>query len=132
MSRVKFLVTFFCILTLGQGFNTQAQEARIRWERMNLIRNEKFDIALPKAMRENEIDMWIVMVKRGHRDPLYHDLGGGSPNDKWVHGKFLGYYIFTDRAEDRIERAVLRKSSTAMRTITAFLRSTVRMIPTPS
>ncbi len=44
--------------------------------------NSKFDMALPKAMREKEIDMWIVMVKRGHRDPLHHDLGGGSPNNK--------------------------------------------------
>jgi len=107
MRKTKVFLAFFCILFLVQGLDAQAQEARSRWEMMNLMRREKFDIVLPKVMRENNIDMWIVMVKRGHHDPLYQDLGGGSPNDKWGHGEFLGYYIFTDRGGDRIERAVL-------------------------
>jgi Xaa-Pro aminopeptidase len=107
MMKTRVPLALSCAVILLQGFSAQAQEAKARWETMNLIRREKFDIVLPKAMRENKIDMWIVMVKRGHRDPLYHDLGGGSPNDKWYLGKFLGYYIFTDRGGDRIERAAL-------------------------
>jgi hypothetical protein len=107
MNQAKTLLVFLFILSLVHGFDAQAQEARARWEMMNLMRREKFDIVLPKVMRENDIDMWIVMVKRGHRDPLHEDLGGGSPNDKWGQGKFLGYYIFTDRGGERIERAVL-------------------------
>ncbi len=107
MSKVKYWLAFFFIVIFSQGSNVQAQEARTRWEIMNLIRREKFDIVLPKAMRENNIDMWIVMVKRGNRDPLHEDLGGGTPNDKWRLGEFLGYYIFSDRGSDRIERAVL-------------------------
>ena len=88
-------------------------KARARWEMLNLIRREKFDVILPKAMRENKIDMWITMVKMGHRDPLAVDLGSGSPSDKWgVSDKWgkerlVGYYIFTDRGGDRIERAAL-------------------------
>ena len=71
-------------------------EARARWEMLNLIRREKFDIILPKAMRENEIDMWIHMMREGNPDPLTIDLGG-----------HLGYFVFTDRGGNRIERAVL-------------------------
>ena len=71
-------------------------EARARWEMLNLIRREKFDIILPKAMRENEIDMWIHAMREGNPDPLFIDLGG-----------HLGYFIFTDLGSDRIERAVL-------------------------
>ena len=107
MRKAKILLLFLSFLLLIQNHNAQSQDARARWEMLNLIRQEKFDIILPKVMRENKIDMWITMVKRGHRDPLYVDLGGGSPNDKWGQGKFLGYYIFTDRSGDRIERAVL-------------------------
>ena len=105
----KGIILYAILVTslIVPGFDAQAQNARARWETMNLIRREKFDIVLPKVMRENSIDMWIVMVKRGHHDPLHVDLGGGSPNDKWGHGKFLGYTIFTDRGGDRIERAVL-------------------------
>ena len=40
----------------------EANEARRRWERMCQIRLEKFDRILPEVMRENEIDMWIVMM----------------------------------------------------------------------
>ena len=71
-------------------------EARARWEMLNLIRREKFDIVLPKTMRENKIDMWIHVMREGNPDPLALDLGGDS-----------GYFIFTDRGGDRIERAVL-------------------------
>ncbi|MHA2244333.1 MAG: M24 family metallopeptidase [Candidatus Hodarchaeales archaeon] len=71
-------------------------EARARWEMLNLIRREKFDIILPKAMRENEVDMWIHAMREGNPDPLSIDLGGD-----------IGYFIFTDRGSNRIERAVL-------------------------
>ncbi len=70
-------------------------KARVQWETLNLIRKEKFDIILPVAMRENNVDMWIHRIREGNPDPLALDLGG----DK-------GYFIFTDRGEDRIERAV--------------------------
>jgi Xaa-Pro aminopeptidase len=79
---------------------TQAQEARSRWDRMNQMRREKFDLVLPEAMRENEIDMWITVRKEGLDDPLTQDFGVGYVNP-------IGYYIFTDRGGDRIERAAL-------------------------
>lgn len=71
-------------------------KARKQWETLNQIRKEKFDIILPSAMRENNIDMWIHVMREGNPDPLNIDLGGD-----------FGYFIFTDRGGDRIERAVL-------------------------
>jgi len=80
--------------------DTHAQEARKRWERMAQIRREKFDLVLPEVMKENEIDMWIVMMKEGHLDPLYEDLGRGYVGS-------VGYYIFTDQGNNQIERVAL-------------------------
>ena len=79
---------------------SEAQEAKRRWEMMAQIRRDKFDAVLPEAMRENDVDMWITMMKEGLHDPLYEDLGHG-----YVGG--IGYYVFTDRGGERIERAAL-------------------------
>jgi Xaa-Pro aminopeptidase len=51
-------------------------------------------------MRENQIDMWIVAMKEGHYDPLWELLGRGYVGS-------IGYYIFTDRGGDRVERAAI-------------------------
>jgi Xaa-Pro aminopeptidase len=75
-----------------------AQEARRRWERMCQIRAEKFDLVLPKAMHDNGIDSWIVVMREGLLDPLWEALGRGYVGD-WA------YWVFTDRG-DRVERAV--------------------------
>ncbi len=77
-----------------------AQEARQRWEQMCQIRKDKLDLILPQAMRENGIDMWIVASREGHDDPNAALLGGGYVGD-------IGYYVFTDPGEGRIERAVM-------------------------
>ncbi|HSG07005.1 MAG TPA: M24 family metallopeptidase [Longimicrobiales bacterium] len=76
--------------------SVRAQEARRRWERMCQIRAEKFDLVLPKAMHDNDTDMWIVVMREGLLDPLWEALGRGYVGD-WA------YYVFTDRGE-RVER----------------------------
>ena len=95
---MRFLLTLFLVslcITL-----THSQEAMRRWRKMNQIRNDKFDLVLPEVMRENNIDMWIIMNREGRFDPLYPDMGEGYVNS-------TGYYVFTDRGGDRIERAAL-------------------------
>jgi len=83
-------------------------EYRSRWERLDLICREKFDISLPKAMRENQVDMWIHVVKLGNPDPLALDLGVGvSVRCPQPSSGSTGYFVFTDRGGDRIERALL-------------------------
>jgi Xaa-Pro aminopeptidase len=100
MRTKKMVLTILGMILLLQSFAAQAQEARRRWEIMNQIRQDKFDIILPKVMRENKIDMWITVMREGNYGPLYHDLGGGYVSD-------FGYYIFADAGRDRIERIVL-------------------------
>jgi Xaa-Pro aminopeptidase len=101
--------TLQCVLQLFVTFGVltvlpaEAQEARRRWELQRQIRLDKFEQALPAAMRAHAIDMWIVAVKENHYDPLWEDLGRG-----YVTG--IGYYVFTDRGVDRIERAALGPS----------------------
>jgi Xaa-Pro aminopeptidase len=86
--------------TTAGAQRTTLPEVKIRWDRMCQIRKEKFDHILPEAMRENGIDMWIVAQKEGHDDPLAPLLGGGYTGS-------IGYYIFTDKGGDHIERATL-------------------------
>jgi len=63
----------------------------------NQIRREKFDIVMPEAMRKNNVDMWIHIMRESIPDPFgTEDLGSAS-----------GVFVFTDRGDDRIERAVL-------------------------
>ena len=86
-------------LVLFAAVPVSAQEARARWERMCQIRAEKFDLVLPKAMQDNDLDMWIVVMREGLLDPLWEALGRGYVGD-W------GYWVFTKQG-DRVERAVL-------------------------
>jgi len=75
------------------------QEARARWERMCQIRAEKFDLVLPKAMHDNQIDMWIIVMREGLLDPMWNALGRGYVGD-WA------YYVFTAQG-GRVERSAL-------------------------
>jgi Xaa-Pro aminopeptidase len=99
MSRLAAALAVILVSSLS----VQAQEARRRWEMERQIRLDKFEQVLPRAMRDNQIDMWIVAVKENHYDPLWKDLGRG-----YVTGS--GYYMFTDRGGDRIERIALGPS----------------------
>ncbi len=66
-------------------------------EENNQIRRDKFDLVLPQAMRERGIDMWIHVMRIAIPDAFgAEELGSTS-----------GVFIFTDRGDDRIERAIL-------------------------
>ncbi len=95
--RSTALVALLVALTLPSSVH--AQEARARWERMCQIRAEKFDLVMPKAMHDNDLDMWIVVMREGLLDPMWEALGRGYVGD-WA------YYVFTDRGA-RVERAAL-------------------------
>ena len=63
-------------------------------EILRLIRNDKLDLVLPGAMRDNNVDMWIHVTSQGDSDPMALQFGST-----------YGYLVFTDLG-DRIERAV--------------------------
>ena len=62
-------------------------------EVMRLLRQDKLDLILPGAMRDNGVDMWIHVTRHGDPDPMAY----------WF-GNTYGYLVFTDLG-DRIERA---------------------------
>ena len=99
MRRKKIaLFIFFFLLSVGM-FSAQTLKKDYMWDLLNLVRQEKFDFILPKVMRENKVDMWIHVIREGSNDVLSLDLGG------------YGWFIFTDRGGDRIERAVFGQLS---------------------
>ncbi len=77
--------------------NQQALEENELKEWNDQIRRDKFDIILPKAMKKNNVDMWIYVMRDAIPDPF----GAGE------FGFTSGVFIFTDRGGDRIERASL-------------------------
>lgn len=100
MSKKHAFLAGFLVFLSFVGNELISQEARARWEMMNQIRRDKFDLILPQVMRENQIDMWITVMREGNFDPLYRDLGEGYVSA-------IGFLIFTDRGGDRVERAAL-------------------------
>lgn len=96
---MRYLSRLLLALCLASAV-AYAGEAQQRWKLMNQIRQDKFDLVLPEVMRENGIDMWITVIREGYNDPLTEDFGKGYVGD-------YGYYVFTDRGGDRIERAAL-------------------------
>ena len=98
--HAKKVIISLLVLLLVAGQACAGGEAQHRWELMNQIRQEKFDLILPEVMRENGVDMWITVNREGFDDPLTEDFGKG-------YVLTYGYYIFTDRGDNRIERAAL-------------------------
>lgn len=96
MKTTTIVLCLFAILFSIQEALPQPMSPRARYELLNLIRRDKFDLVLPGAMRDNNVDMWIHVIRRGDPDPFELDFGAT-----------MGYIIFTDRGGDRIERAIL-------------------------
>ncbi len=100
--KKNLLIAF--LFLLAHVIVANAQESKQNYEIMKLIRQEKFDLILPGALRDNNVDMWIHVVESGRMDPLALDLGGWTEYRLW---EPVCYYIFTDRGGDRIERIIL-------------------------
>ena len=96
----KRIIVSLSVLLLVTGAAQAGGEAQKRWELMNQMRQEKFDMILPEVMRENGVEMWITVNREGFDDPLTEDFGKGYVGS-------YGYYVFSDRGVDRIERAAL-------------------------
>jgi len=80
------------------------------------IRREKFDLILPRVMRERKIDMWIHVIRpwswSGNElrrlegtGRNYQSIDSTDPL-RYEFGSDAGVFIFTDRGGDRIERVV--------------------------
>jgi len=99
MSKIIRAVIFVGMAALV-AMNSLSNEARDNWEINNMMRSDKLDFVLPKAMRNNNIDMWLIIDKGRGTEPLFRDFGDATSNGN-------GIFIFTDRGGERIERTVL-------------------------
>ena len=91
------LVLALIAFMLGVGLPAGAQEQMPKPDQdewLRLIRNDRLDLILPSAMRDNNVDMWIHAARQGNPDPLAYEFG-----------RIGGFIIFTDLG-DRVERAV--------------------------
>ena len=103
MNKLRFWLPILSIAFLVQGANGQTLTHETLETMMRQIRRDKFDHVLPRAMRDNHVDMWVHVVRDRNPDPIARDLGGES-----------GVFIFTDRGGERIERAVLGATDEAL------------------
>jgi hypothetical protein len=101
VSRSAIPVLVLCLYAPAVGAQKIQEETLQRMQQQ--IRNDKFDHVLPKAMRDNGVDMWIHVIRDRKPDPIARNLGGES-----------GVFVFTDRGEDRIERAILGGTDEAL------------------
>ena len=96
----KIRMSVLLVIIVMMSLNLFGQGAQDDMEIANMIRSDKFNYILPKAMRNNNIDMWIIIDRGWGTEPLFRDFGYATSNGN-------GFFIFTDRGGDRIERAVL-------------------------
>jgi Xaa-Pro aminopeptidase len=101
MKRLSIVLVASLTLGLFCGSSAHAQQFRYRQDRMCAMLKAKFDTILPKVMRENHIDMWIIADREQDPDP---NTAVFPP----AYTPLYGYYVFTDRGDGRIERVAIR------------------------
>ena len=103
------LCVFLCLSFTGEAQSTVPIPNEQELEKLsikdltNQIRRDKFDLILPQVMGEQEIDMWIHVMRVGGAYS-FDDVAYGFYDEL---GDTSGVFIFTDRGGARIERAVL-------------------------
>ena len=97
-SRLLLFVIAALIVVPTANAQLPARTADTDAEALRLMRNDKLDLILPGAMRDNGVDMWIHVTRSGVPDPMALQFG-----------RTAGYLIFTDLG-DRIERAVFGRA----------------------
>ena len=86
-------------------------------EMLDHIRREKFDLVLPRVMREHDVDMWIHIIRpwgwSGNEARQLEGLGlnyqsiDSTDPMRYEFGSNAAVIVFTDTGEGRIERVVL-------------------------
>ena len=114
--KIKQLLIIALMLGMSTGVvaQTSGLPSQQELEKMdieewkNQIRREKFDIVLPRIMRNRNVDMWLHVMRETNQP----DFGESTPssNDPFGEhdlGSKSGVFVFTDKGEERIERAII-------------------------
>lgn len=78
------------------GVPNSAEQFRLK----TAMVQQKLDTAVLPAMRNHGVDMWIVLDRENHLDPLHDELGGGYAGVR-------GAFIFFDSGSDKPEKIYL-------------------------
>jgi Xaa-Pro aminopeptidase len=70
--------------------------------RQSILR-EKLESSLLPALRNNQVDMWIVLDRENQPDPLHDELGGGYSGAGAA-------YVFADGGDGKVEKTYLGAS----------------------
>jgi len=101
--RILATLSFVSLLLPTPGLEAQVLTDETLDRMMVQIRRDKLDYVLPRAMRDNEVDMWIHVVRERNPDPVAANLGGEA-----------AVFVFTDRGGERVERAILGHADEAL------------------
>jgi hypothetical protein len=103
MSRTAL---FFCALALVPLSEAVAESsrARARHEREWDAKAEKMERHLLRTMRKHGVDMWILMSRENHPDPIL-DLFGGYGVSGWYGHR--NAYLFYDAGDSGLETTVI-------------------------
>lgn len=96
MFKPALAALFILSAANAAGVNYGVPDSRTRFEIKNAIVRQKLDTALLPAMRKHGIDMWIVLERENHFDPLHEELGGGYSG---VRAAFIYFDNGTDKPE---------------------------------
>ena len=95
-------LALLCLVAAAEG-TAQTRSSRIRHEREWRVKAEKMDRHLLPTMRKHGIDMWVLMSRENHPDPIL-DLFGGFGVSGWYGHR--NAYIFFDPSEGDVPAAV--------------------------
>ncbi|MDE0000995.1 MAG: hypothetical protein OXQ89_24935, partial [Rhodospirillaceae bacterium] len=70
MNITRSCSIFLFGIVIAGAVSAHEISAKASAEIMHLIRSEKFDLILPGAMRDNNVDMWIHATRVGNADPM--------------------------------------------------------------
>lgn len=93
------LITFLVLPSV-----TGAQDLRARAEREWRVKAEKLEQSLLPLMRQHDVDMWLILSRENHPDPVL-DLFGGYGISGWYGHR--NAYFFTDRGDQGLERVLI-------------------------
>ncbi len=112
LTRVMIILVAVMVIVPAATAQTEGYSPETEREILRLIRNEKLDLILPGAMRDNNVDMWIHVTRA---EGVFANEESG---DKLAlhFGETSGYLIFTDLG-NKIERAMFGMSSGAIENI---------------
>lgn len=92
---------------MATGPFPQVLPVRQRAAVMRRVLAERLDTVLPVAMREADLDMWVVLCQEDDYDPVFRTL---VPMDAWC--PILQMLVFCDRGADGVERINLSMTDT--------------------